>query len=313
MDINYEKVLKYAKQLAMRFFSDPDTVQEIAQLTAIQFFLNSNRIDPEKADNWIFTVTKNFCIKRIKTQQNSKEMNLDSMLLESYPDTSPEYLEQEIDITGYDFILDKDKLILQSYYLEHLSLSVIARNHKIELKKLKDKIYRLTQEIILFHRMKENFFAPSIPGTKIHNTIYYTVKKLKKAIEENQVEEFINSLHNCKINDCFDCIQIKSIFKISIYFGKRGYYQALIVYKDFADEFKAFLFKFVLTKNNKMKIIEIPIMPILVASCKKNKLPPELAHESKIPLKNGRSRITPALVEQLIENKSLKVTQHKES
>lgn len=313
MDINYEKVLKYAKQLAMRYFTDPDTVQEIAQLTAIQFFLNAKRIDPEKTDNWIFTVTKNFCIKRIKSQQASKEMNLDPLVLESYPDTSPEYIEQEIDITAYDFILDKDKHILQSYYLEHLSLSVIARNHKIELKKLKDKIYRLTQEIILFHKMKENFLAPSISGTKIHNSIYYTVNKLKKAIEENQVEEFINSLHDCKINDCFDCIQIKRLFKISVDFGAKDYYQALIIYKDFADVFKAFLFKFVLTNNNKMKIIEIPIMPLLVASCKKDKLPPELAHENKFPLKNGRSRITPALVEQLIENKSLKVTQHKDS
>ena len=127
MSIDYEKVLKYAKQVAYRFFTDQDTVQEIAQLTAIQFFLNENRIDLDKTDNWLFTVTKNFCIKRIKESQSSKELNIEPVLLESYSDNSIEYSEHEIDITSYDFITDKDKRILQNYYLDQLSQ--IGRAH----------------------------------------------------------------------------------------------------------------------------------------------------------------------------------------
>lgn len=309
MSIDYEKVLKYAKQVAYRFFTDQDTVQEIAQLTAIQFFLNENRIDLDKTDNWLFTVTKNFCIKRIKESQSSKELNIEPVLLESYSDNSIEYSEHEIDITSYDFITDKDKRILQNYYLDQLSLSTIARNYKIDLKRLKNKIYRLSQEIILFHKMKENFFAPSIAGTKIHNSIYYTVNKLKKSIEENRVDEYIKSMKECKVNDHFDTIKIKSIFKISIDFGTKDYYQAIIIYKDFSDEFKAFLFKFVIVDKSKLKIIEIPIMPQLVATCKKDNLPQELAHDRRFPLRSGRSRITSELLNQLISDKTVKVVQ----
>ncbi len=312
MDINYEKVLKYSKQVANRFFSDQDTVQEMAQLTAIQFFLNENRIDSAKTDNWLFTVTKNFCLKRMKDKQIDQEINLDPMILEGYPDNSPEYIEQDIDINSYDFLSNKDKIILQNYYLEHLTLSEIARNYKIELKKLKTRIYRLTQEMLLFHRMKENFFAPSIAGTKMHNAIYYTVQKFKKSIEDNQVECFINSLQDCKINDCFNSIKIRTILSISISFGVKDYYQALIVYKDLDNEIKAFLFKFVLTNKSKLKIIEIPILPILVATCQKKDIPPELENDKKFPLRNGKSRITAELLDQLIEKKALRVVQRRD-
>ncbi len=312
MNINYEKVLKYSRSVAGRFFKDQDTIEEIAQLTAIQFYMNENKIISENIDNWLFTVTKNLCLKRIKDRQKHNVVNLDPKSLDKYADKNPVYHEEEIDINSYDFISPKDKNILQNYYLDHLSLSEIARNYKIELKKLKSRIYRLTQEIMLFHRMKENFFATSITGTKMHNAIYYTVRKIKKAIEDNKINEFVNSLQDCKINDCFDSIQIKSIFSISVSFGAKDYYQALIIYKDFDNEFKAFLFKFTLINNRKMHIIEIPIMPILVATCKKKDCPPELEYDTKFPLRSGRLRITPELLDQLIERKSLRVVQRKE-
>ena len=312
MDINYERVLKYSKQVANRFFSDQDTVQEMAQLTAIQFFLNENRIDSAKTDNWLFTVTKNFCIKRMKDKQIDQEINLDPMILECYPDNSPEYIEQDIDISSYDFLSNKDKIILQNYYLDHMKLSEIARNYKIELKKLKTKIYRLTQEILLFHRMKENFFAPSIAGTKMHNGIYYTVQKFKKSIENNQVDKFITSLQDCKINDCFDKITIKRILKICIDFGGKEYYQAIIFYQNFDNVTQAFLFKFVITNKSKFKIIEIPIMPTMVATCKREDAPAELKLAAKSTLRNGKSRITSELIDQLIEKKALRVVQRRE-
>ena len=99
MDINYENVLKYSRRVASRFFKDQDTVQEIAQLTAIQFYMNENRITSEKTDNWLFTVTKNFCLKRIKDSKKDNEVKLDPLLLDCYADNSSEYHEEEIDIT----------------------------------------------------------------------------------------------------------------------------------------------------------------------------------------------------------------------
>ncbi len=312
LDINYEKVLKYSTQVARRYFTDYDTVQEIAQLTAIQFYMNENRINSDKTDNWLFTVTKNLCLKRIKSKQNKSETNIDPMILNTYPDNKSEYTEQEIDLSSYDFLSNKEKIILQNYYTDHLSLSEIARNYKIESRKLKIKIYRLTQEIILFHKMKKNFFAASITGTKMYNSIYYTVKKFKKSIEDNQVENFINSLQDCKINDCYKTIKIKIVLSISISFGKKGYYQAIIAYRDFENEIKAFLFKFVLTDRNKLKIIEIPILPLIVATCHKKDAPPDLAYDMKFPLRNGKTRLTEELLDQLIEKKALKVTQKRD-
>lgn len=309
MEINYEKVLKYSTQVGKRFLVDQELIQEVAQLTAIQFFLNEDKINSEKIDNWLFTVTKNYCLKKIKSMKNNKEFNFEPLLLESYPDNSVEYFEQEIDLDSYDFITVSDKIILQEYYIKQTNISEISRNYKIKLKKLKDKIYRLTQEMVLFHRMKDNFFASTISGTKLHNSIYYTVSKLKKALETNKIEKFANSLKNCIIHDNINTIEIRKILDICINFGSDNYYKALIIYKNFSDEYRAFLFKFVITDNSKLHILEIPIMPKIVATCKKSNVPKELDLDRKFPLKSGRSRITSDLLDQLIENKSLKVVQ----
>jgi hypothetical protein len=157
--------------------------------------------------------------------------------------------------------------------------------------------------------MKEKFFTPSITGTKMNHAIYYSVQKLKKSLENNELDKYVKSLHDCKINPNFDKIKIKCLLKISIDFGGKEYNQAIIFYQNFDNLTQAFLFKFVFTKQNKLKIIEIPIMPTLLATCKKEDAPPELKREIKSPIKKGKSKISWALIDQLIEKKTLNVVQ----
>jgi DNA-directed RNA polymerase specialized sigma24 family protein len=76
MEISYDNVLRYSNQIASRFIKDRNVTEEIAQLAAIQYFLNKEKINKEKTDNWLFTVTKNFCLKRIKQAKENHEILL---------------------------------------------------------------------------------------------------------------------------------------------------------------------------------------------------------------------------------------------
>lgn len=311
MDIDYDKALNYSYNVACKYIGDSDKAQDIAQLAAIQLFLNIERIDPDSLLNWLFTVTKNLCFKQFKVSQKNKEVLFEPHILENFKISEIKNDDYKLDFYSYDFIKQSDQELLHKYYNEHYKVSDLAKAYKIKKKKLKDKIYRLSNEIILFQRMNDNVFTTSIPGTKLHNKLYYFLGEFIKALNANKLVEFSEKLVDCIIHDSINDIEIKSLRKITIDFFSEEYYQGIIFYRDFSDEVKVFLFKFKLEKGNKIKILEFPLLPKFVVSHPANSIPEELKNANSVN-KKGKLTISNEVLIDLANKNKIKVVQSRD-
>ncbi len=311
MDFNYDQVLKYAYRVAVKYINNHDTAQDIAQLSAIQLFVNRDKIDPEKLDNWLYTVTKNFCFTKYKISQKNKEVIFEPDHLESMKLDESEDQVNNLDFFSYDFIKKTDQELLHKYYNEHFKISDLAKAYKVKKKRIQAKIYRLTQEIILFKKMKDHVFTSSISGTKLHNSIYYFLGKFVKALNENTLTEFSESLSDCIINDCIKDIEIKTIRKITVDFLSEYDYRFLIIYRNFADELRVFIIKFQIVEGKRIKILEFPILPKYVVSHSVNEIPDELKKAQKLN-KRGKTNVEMQVFKDLVKQKKIKVVQDTE-
>src|SRR5690554_1412492 len=104
MDIDYDKALNYSYNVACKYIGDSDKAQDIAQLAAIQLFLNIERIDPDSLLNWLFTVTKNLCFKQFKVSQKNKEVLFEPHILENFKISEIKNDDYKLDFYSYDFI-----------------------------------------------------------------------------------------------------------------------------------------------------------------------------------------------------------------
>lgn len=311
MDINYDKVISYAYNVASKYINDKDKAQDVAQLSAIQLFLNRDKIDNDKLHNWLFTVTKNFCLKQLSCSQKGKEVILAPSFFDNVSIDEVDDNCFKLDFSQYDFFNQSDKELLHKYYNEHFVVADLAKAYKIKIKKLKDKIYRLTQEIILFKKMQNQEFSSSISGTKLHNNIYYFLGKFIKAIKENRLTDFSRNLTDCKINDTINDIKIRSVKKITIDFCSEDYYKGLIFYINFEEQVKVFLFNFQIINRNKIKILEFPILPKYVFSHSVDNTPPELKDALKLN-KKGKANLSSKQLIELAKQNKLKVVQAKD-
>lgn len=308
MDFNYDEVLDYSFKVACKYIKDKDKAQDIAQLTAIQLFINNDRIDPAKLDNWLYTVTKNFCFKQFKISKKNKEYTFEPNIMENMNSEEFENAEYKLDFYSYDFIPKADQGLLDKYYNDHFKISELSRTYKIKKKRLKDKIYKLSQEIILFKKMKGHEFSYSISGTKLHNSIYYFLGKFVKALNENKLTEFSKTMKDCVINDSINDIEIKTVRKITVDFFAEDHYKGLVVYRNFLDELKVFLFNFIIIDKGKIRIIEFPVLPEYVVSHSKEKIPDELKKAQKVD-KHGRAPVSDELIKDLVKQNKIKVLQ----
>lgn len=308
MDFNYDQVLDYSFRVANKYINNRDKAQDIAQLTAIQLFVNREKVDPEKLDNWLYTVTKNFCFTQYKISQKNKEVKFEPNIMENMNSEELENAEYKLDFYSYDFIKRTDQELLHKYYNEHFKISELSKTYKIKKKRLKDKIYKLSQEIILFKKMKGHEFSYSISGTKLHNSIYYFLGKFVTALKENKISEFSKTLKDCLVNDSINDIEIKTVRKITVDFLSEDHYKCLIVYRNFADELRVFLIKFQIVNGNKIKILEFPVLPEYVVSHSVKDIPQELKKAQKVD-KHGRAPVSDEVMKDMVKQNKIKVLQ----
>ena len=170
----------------------------------------------------------------------------------------------KIDFDSYDFIKKEDKLFLKKYY-EHGDYTKLAQGYKKKVKYIKDKIYRLEQEIKLFHIFNSQIiqFDP-IPGTKLTTNMHNFMKRLKESMIINDFSSLSRYLENCQVNPEVSKLNIVEflISKIAILGNKR--YQLTIGYSDGGELPKFFLLIFTITETNSIKILEFPIIPASV-------------------------------------------------
>lgn len=126
MSIDYDKALSYSYNVACKYIGDSDKAQDVAQLAAIQLFLNSDKVDPNSLLNWLFTVTKNLCFKQFKMSQKNKEVTFEPEFLENLNIAEIGNDAYKLDFYSYDFIKQSDQELLHKYYIEQYKISDLA-------------------------------------------------------------------------------------------------------------------------------------------------------------------------------------------
>ncbi len=263
-NIDFDRVLKLTKSIALRYVKNIDVADDIAQMVAIQYHLNIDKVDDETKHNWIYTVTKNFCMDYFRKIAKEKNLSEDYEFYKLLFSLEEDCLDINTDIDSYDFIKKDDKILLQKYY-EFKDYIKLAQSTKKKVKYLKDKIYRLEQEIKLFHVFKCDIvhFYP-IPGTKLSTNLYNFIKRLKEALTKNDFSSLSRYFQECQINPEVSKLDLKQFLtsKIAKLSNKR--YQLSICYSDGGKLPKFVILIFSINQENNIKILEFPIFPTSV-------------------------------------------------
>lgn len=267
MDLN--KVFKISKGIALSYIPDEDKANEIAQLTTIQYHLNEINIPEDKTFNWVFKVTKNFCMQHFR--DCSKEHNL--ALKVKHNTTPPHVLnsedssnnfcsEKDFNLSNYDFICDKDKELLTKYMINKISIATLSRNYKIKKKTLQNKISVLKNEIRLYHIIQSNpYIFDPLPDTKLYRNIKNFLTKIVDSLQNNETSKLKHYLKDCKINDGIDLLNIKEVKSFRVDIIKPTRYRLLVGFKNFDNQIRFCFFIFTLTNDYSIKILEFPIFP----------------------------------------------------
>ncbi|OQY40312.1 MAG: hypothetical protein B6226_00165 [Candidatus Cloacimonetes bacterium 4572_65] len=264
MEEELGRALKKAKYIALKYVKNENIAEEIAQTASIKLFLNYTKIDEISLNNWIYKVTKNLCMDYFRKHKQDKELNDELYYLDNLPheEESSSLSNQELNLELYSFINKKDREILERYYLKQEGINELARAYKLKQKALKNKIYRLEQEIKLYHLIDSDviYFKP-VPATKLTKKINSFISSLVKALENNDLHSMSRYLKDTKFNDAIDRIHIKSYETCKLQRDKDDNYLLLIGYLDFEDKIKVFYISFTITEARNVQVIEFPILP----------------------------------------------------
>ncbi len=277
MERYYDRVYTTAKKVAFLYIKNADDVEDIIQLTLMQFYLNKDKITEEKIYNWVFTVTKNFCMQYFRSRKKEDELKK-SYIIEassnlSHDDNQDKKNEENliiIDIDQYGFINNKDKVILKDYIDKHNSISKLSKSYKVKKKTLQNKINLLLKEIKLYHIIQSQpHVFDALPGTKLSRNINNFLKTITKAIETNEIDKLKHYLSDCKINDSIDNLYVKEVSSYRIQIVASNIYMLIVGFIDLDDHVKFFMARFKLINNYTLKFIEFPIFPKRVVALDK--------------------------------------------
>lgn len=290
--VDFTKVLSSTKSIALRYVKNNEIAEEIAQMVAIQYHLNIDKVNPESSHNWIYTVTKNLCMdhyrKIVKEGKLSEEYKFYRQLC-SLEEDAIEHINTDID--SYDFIKKDDKILLKKYY-EHKDYTKLAQSSKKKIKYLKEKIYHLEQEIKLYHIFSSQIvhFTP-VPRTRFTTNLHNFIKRLKEALTKNDFSTLSRYLENCQVNPEVNKLELKQFLtsKIAKLSNKR--YQLTICYSDGGKVPKFVLLIFTINQENNIKILEFPIFPTSVLKVHDRYLDPVKKSKTLIDSKGNYNKM----------------------
>jgi DNA-directed RNA polymerase specialized sigma24 family protein len=275
----YNDIFTKSKSIAFKYINDTNVAEEIAQLTLIQFYLNKEKVDPAKTSNWIFTVTKNFCMDHYKTNNKQSDLTLEMMHYQDINSKAEDFKEDDstnsqvdivIDLDKYDFINPKDKKIISKYLYVSSDIKKLSKDFKIKEMTLRNKIRSLLNEIKHFHLIESGIidFTP-IKGTKFNRNISNCLNKLVQALNNNEINTLAGYFKGCKVNESIELIKINRIDTYKVKLGKNGAHKLLIAYYDDSKSFKIFSINFTVNKDNSIHLTELPIFPKSVIAINK--------------------------------------------
>ncbi len=277
MERYYDRVYKTAKKVAFLYVKNADDVEDIIQLTIMQFYLNKDKVIEENIYNWVFTVTKNFCMQYFRSRNKENELKKSYVIEASSNFSHYDNLGKEnedklaiIDIDQYGFINNKDKVILKEYIDKHKSISKLSKSYKVKKKTLQNRINLLLKEIKLYHIIKSQpHVFDALPGTKLSRNINNFLKTITQAIEANELDKLKHYLSDCKINDSINNLRVKEVSSYRIQIVASNIYMLIVGFIDLDDQVKFFMARFKLINNYTLKFIEFPIFPKRVVALDK--------------------------------------------
>ena len=276
--VDYNLVLRKAYQVSMHYVSENDMANDIAQATAIKYYLNIEKIEERKSNSWIFTVSKNLSFNYLKKRK--REFDYSKSYFENELQVENIIIKTSLRIDEIDVINAKEKTLLKQYYNISGNLTLLAKQTRIKKEVLRQKIYRLEQEVKLFKLIKNGIISTnSIPGTKLHRKIKNFLSKLKKCLNECNLLKMKHYFSECKINNEVSSIKITKIAQYDVDIIDHHKYLLNIGYYDPDNNVKFFRLRFEISEGSTIKVIEFPIMPKKVIAFDANKIPIEILRQ----------------------------------
>ena len=150
----------YSKAITM--LRDPDQAQDATQEIFTKIFLNLGKFEGKaKFSTWVYSVTYNFCIDKIRKEKRSQELFADE--LENPPDLSNEDEDDAgalatLQVNELRNVLrqmsDADRTLLLMKYKDGVKIKTIAKLFgknesavKMQLKRAKEKAKRLHEKM----------------------------------------------------------------------------------------------------------------------------------------------------------------------
>lgn len=303
--VDYNLVLSKAYQVSMHYVHENDMANDIAQATAIKYYLNKEKIEKKKIKSWIFTVSKNLSFNYLK--KCKRELYYFRNFFEEKLQVEDRNTRTSLDIDEIDVINTKEKKLLKQYYAISGKLSLLAKQTGTKKEILRQKIYRLEQEVKLFELISDGVISTkSIPGTKLHRNIVNFLNKLKTCLNECDLLKMKYCFSKCKINDEVSTIKIAKIAQYDIDILERNKFMLNIGYYNLENEVKFFRLRFEISEGSTIKVIEFPIMPKKVISFDAKEIPIEILRQFQ-PNEKGVISLSQDEADELLKSQKDKI------
>lgn len=279
---NFKEYFKSAKVTAYKIVNDYELAEDIASNCVVKLEKVSRTREIANPKGWIRKVVTNLCNDYFNKQKRLLEVPLDEEKLEYFAyknqENSSEIIDFEIDFSKYPFLEhnDREKKILEYFYIKKESNAKIAQRFKIKESKVKEIIYKFTNEIELYHLIdNKTLFFKLLPYTNLTIKINNFLHKLKHCLNNNDLSCMKRYLKNAKIND-FSKIEFKEMKSCKLKYIDEDRYQLLVVFINQVNKYSFFFIEFIITSSNNLQVIEFPIWPQGVIQIDKSKLKKEV-------------------------------------
>lgn len=285
LNMDYDEITNFAYKVAIEFVHDEDLAKEIAQVAAIECYLNQDNLREESLNSWLYAVAKNKAISMLKKRRTEfkkitdlydkalvdrfakyeqldaskplEEFFLEEKEFHESPDSLNELLnnipKRVIPLKHRDLLF---KIIRSNYDYKRLSKSM-----GLSVSNLRKKFYRIKKTIYLYHKINNGTKRlHPIPGTKLNRNILNLVKRLKHNIQNNDFSIFDEFDLDAEITNFLKTRCIKDVFDYRVDIENENEYRLMLAYMDNNDEVCSvkFLIKNI---NSKIKICSSPIKP----------------------------------------------------
>jgi DNA-directed RNA polymerase specialized sigma24 family protein len=277
-NIDFDNVTAIAYKVASQYIYDKDSANDIAQLTAIECYMNSEKLRAESLNSWIYVVAKNKSIDLIKNKKKERDLQDKKFqyLVNQEIDFSYQTIEDLDDLienTPNKVIPIKQKQLMREVLNSNYDFRKVAAKFKMNYHTLRKKTYKIQQEILFYQKIiKGHKRTRPIPGTKLHENILNFAKKLKAHFNEKDMSLFdkINiDEHTCKT---LSKINIGKVISYQITILVSNFYEIFIPYQDEEKNHRCIWIE-IRTDNNKIFITSPPKTPSKILKVKRENLP----------------------------------------